>query len=184
MEIGDVRLDNEVKKVIPLPRGDDWYYFIARPVVKMDTFEAMCPPPQPPTLNYGKGRIEKNLGDPFYLDALAEHNQRFLDFLVVQGISVADETMKWNTVDLNDISTYCNWRTEIVASGFSPVCVQHMVEAILAVNTVSDEAIEAARNDFLAGKRRKRASELLLEAEADTIQSTESANDGESSLQA
>lgn len=145
-------------KVIPIVRDDQTIVFQAAPVQTFDEFTKICPEPVPPMRDVpGKGMVVA-LESKEFKETMAKYNQQMMDYLVIKSLD-ATEGLEWDTVDLNNPDTYENFRTELQEAGLSAIEVTRLIGAVFEANSLNEEAIDKARENFLAGKRQNKESE-------------------------
>jgi len=138
---------NEMVIVTPRASSDD-IVFKARAVLDFTPFEKMCPPPSPPTRMLPGGKEIQNLKDRGYLEQVSNYSIQRLSWIVLTSLE-ATEGLEWEKVDLEDPSTWNNFREELTDSGFSDVEIDRIVSDCIAINALSDSKIEEARERFL-----------------------------------
>ena len=138
---------NEALIVIPRGSGDD-IILKAKAVLDMDTFEKMCPPPEPPKKMLPGGKKVSNPKSKGYLKEVQSYGEKRLIYMVLMSLQ-ATEDLEWETVDMSDHTTWNNLRKELRDSGFSDVEVSRIIGECINVNALNDEKIEEARERFL-----------------------------------
>lgn len=152
------KLEREI--VIPILSDTVSLFFIAKPIASYDPFEALCPMPKPRMGGEpGKERPMTEASD--YKEALKKHGQLFAEWVNVTSlveVAGADgnrEAIDWETVDLEKIDSYPNWRIELKESnGLSESDIRRIELEILRCNSMDDALIEKAKEDFLAMAKR------------------------------
>lgn len=145
-------LDIPNVKIIPIIRDTGTIYLKAAPVRSFDEFLQVCPIPEPPMRELPGGEKKPMVEAKEYKAALAERNRQMLHYMIIKSLE-ATETLEWETVDLNDPSTYKNYADELMKAGFTAIEVTRIVNAVMATNSLDEEAIDKARESFLAGQR-------------------------------
>lgn len=145
-------LDIPNVKVIPILRDTGNIILKAAPVKSFDEFLKVCPIPEPPMRQIPGGEMKPMVESKEYKEALEERNRQMLHYMIVKSLSVNDE-LEWETVDLNDPSTYKNYASEMETAGFTAIEVTRIVNAVMATNSLDEDAIDHARQQFLAGAR-------------------------------
>jgi len=152
-----VKIDRET--IIPIVGKDISLYLIARPVQSYEEFDKLCPRPTPRVGGEpGKERPLTEAKD--YQEALADVGKKFSEWVNITTlveIASADavrQPIEWSTVDLEDLSTYANWRTELKEeNGFSDSDIRRIEMEVLRCNQMDEQMIEAAKDHFLAMER-------------------------------
>ena len=140
---------NECIIVIPRGVGED-IILKARAVLDMDAFDKICPPPEPPVKMIPGGKKVSNPRSKGYLKEIERHSEKRLTYIILMSLQ-ATEGLEWETVDLDDHSTWGNFRKELKDSGFSSVEVNRIIGDCVNVNALNDDKIEEARERFLLG---------------------------------
>lgn len=142
-------VDGPKKVLLVLPRddGDIPFQFVA--VVDDSEFEKIIPEPEPPvTFNVKAQQNIKNYGDPGYK---AKHLARIKlknAWIFLKSIESSD--IEWDTVKMDDPSTWENWQSDLKASGFSINEVNTIFDHFALANMVNEKMLDDARMRFLA----------------------------------
>jgi hypothetical protein len=139
-------------EIIPIPRGNGPdIIFKARAVLDMESFEKMCPVPNPP-LRKIDGVDVPNLKDLNYLTQVTRHAEQRMAWMVITSLE-ATEGLEWEKVDVSDASTWIHLREELKDSGFNGIEVNRIIAGVVSVNSLSEDKIEAARERFLLSEQ-------------------------------
>lgn len=133
--------------VIIIPREDGDLIFHARPVIDFKEFEKVCPDPLPPRIIKPGGEEYFDPADPQYVENVKKHNDLQFAWVIIQSI-LATDGFEWETVKLNDPSTWPLWKDELEQSGLSQAEVSHLIRQIVECNTLSEDKIKEARDRF------------------------------------
>ena len=135
------------EETLVLPRSSGNIVFKARGLADMDEFNQLCPEPTPPVLqtNSGQRYDTEDLG---YQNDLKEHNKRRWSYYVIKSL----QEIEWDTVKLDQPSTWSNWDTELKANGFTHAERNRVFNLVLEANALSDKKLEQARAVFLLGR--------------------------------
>lgn len=139
-------LPNE--EILVLPRGEQNIVFKARAVEDMDTFRKLCPEPTPPGKLTKDGWVPDEQDESFQ-SIKAEHNKRWLGYLVVMSLEAS--AIEWDTVKLDNPSTWANWQDDLRKAGFSQVECNRVFKLVLEANCLDESKLEKARKLFLLG---------------------------------
>ncbi len=151
MKINGKKVSGANECIIVIPRGSGEDIILkARAVLDMDAFEKICPPPEPPVKMIPGGKKVANPRSKGYLKAVEAHSEKRLTYIILMSLQ-ATEGLEWETVDLDDHSTWGNFRKELQDSGFSSVEVNRIIGECVTVNALNDDKIEEARERFLLG---------------------------------
>lgn len=137
---------NEMFTVIPRASSAD-IVFKSRAVLNMEPFEKVCPPPEPPKRMLPGGKEVSNMKDAGYLQQVSNYAVQRLSWIVLTSLE-ATEGLEWEKVDLNDPSTWNNFRPELTEAGFSDVEINRIVGDCISVNALNEDKIEEARERF------------------------------------
>lgn len=138
---------NEVLIVIPRASSTD-IVLKARAVLDMEQFEQMCPSPEAPRKTLAGGKEVSNLKDPGYLQQVDNYSVLRLSWMVLTSLE-ATEGLEWETVKMDDPTTWNNFRKELIAADFSNVEINRIVADCINVNALNEDKIEEARERFL-----------------------------------
>lgn len=149
MKIGGVEL-HPCEEVLVLPRLTGNVVIRAKAVTDMTAFDALCPAPVAPGIRTKDG-FKPNLKDENYM-ALADHYaaQR-MAFTVL--LSLEPSNIEWETVKLEDPSTWKNWVKELKDNGMSDVECNRVIMCVMQANSLDEEKLRMAREVFLLGQR-------------------------------
>lgn len=137
-------------KVLVLPReGGENLIFKAGAVSSMDEFEQLCPVPIAPLKVLKGGAKIPDVEDKGYILAMSQQAERRWDFIILKSLQ-ATPGLVWETVDLQNPSTWQNWKKEATDSGLSVFEINKLIACILDANSLNEQTLEEARNTFLA----------------------------------
>src|SRR4051812_15065474 len=97
-----------VEEVI-IPRGEDVLVFRAQAVIDYSVCDALNPKPKPKKGRNRAGELVEMTNDKTFETALDDWATRKLSFMVLKSLQ-ATENLEWDTVDMNDMNTWNNWR--------------------------------------------------------------------------
>lgn len=154
MKISGKKVDAPNVEKVYIPRGDDGmsgFLFSCQPVTNMEEFEKRFPEPQPPKRVYrGEKTPKPVLNDENYLKEKAEHDKLRYYYFILKSLE-ATEDLEWETVVKEDASTWGNFQSELEESGFLPAEISRIINGVLKANSLDEEHIKTATNNFLAG---------------------------------
>jgi hypothetical protein len=122
--------------------------FKARAVLDFDNFTKLCPAPEPPSIVRPGGMKYPDPTDLKYLEAIERHNKLRFDWIVIQSLKET-EGLEWETVKDNMPETWANYSKELRESGFSSIEVSRIVAGALAANSLDEDRLKEARENFL-----------------------------------
>lgn len=135
--------------ILPRPEGD--LVFHAKAIDSFDEFEQLCPPPEPP----GKilpGNVKvSNPEDATFIQQLNQYGDKRVAYMVIKGLLDGTDDLEWENVDLGNHLTWMKFREELRESGLSDVEINRLVSGVMTANSLSEPAVERARQRFLAG---------------------------------
>jgi len=136
--------------VIPRETGD--LTFELKMVSDFVPFETIYPLPEPIMKTVpGKAPVPM-LDHPDYRKAVAARSAARYNWMLLQSLS-ATKDLEFETVKMDDPSTYNNLHTEMQAAGFSGAEINAIFDKIFDVNGLNQEKIEKATQLFLAGRQ-------------------------------
>jgi hypothetical protein len=150
MKINGVQV-TACEELLVLPRGGPGKDIpIRAKAVSIDEeFNKLVPLPTPPMLQSRDGN-SPDYSDKNYKNALsARHDQRYA-YMVI--LSIADNEIEWDTVDLEKPGTWLKWEGELMAGGISQVEINRISNAVMIANSLSEAKIKEAREAFLLGQ--------------------------------
>jgi hypothetical protein len=136
-------------RIVPIIRENKTIFLKVAPISSFEDFLKVCPMPVPPTRDLpGKGPT------PFleakeYKAQMAARNAQMLEYMIIKSLDATDG-LTWDTVDLSNPDTYKNYDAELRAAGFTQIEITRIVSAVMGVNSLDEEAIDRARESFLA----------------------------------
>ena len=136
------------EEVLVLPRGDQRIVFRASGLEDMEPFKALCPEPKAPG-KLTKDGFVPDTEDEGYKSVMEEQSKRRLAYMVVN--SLAPSEIEWDTVKLDDPSTWTNWEVDMKAAGLTQVECNRVLSLVLEANCLDEVKLRKARELFLQG---------------------------------
>lgn len=152
LKIGGRVIDGPKTTILAIPREDNDIIFKFIAIGDDTEFEKISPEPIPP--KYYSVKEKKNITnfeDKAYKDKMAIRATQKMNWFFLK--SVAPSEVEWDTVKLEDPTTYGNWREDLKNAGFSIGEMNAIFEAFMNTNTVTEEKMTEARNRFLASQQ-------------------------------
>lgn len=136
--------------VLPIGDADDFIAFKFKALTAKDDFEKVMPRPKPPKLMKPGGVEFFDYDDKGYKERINNWGNSKINWEFLRSISVTDG-LEWETVKIEDPSTWENWRTDI-ENNFGMVDFGRIFQGFLDANSLSEEKLEEARLRFLASQ--------------------------------
>jgi len=165
--------------VLPRPTAED-LVFRAVAVTDMSEFESKCPEPKPKAMLVAGG-WKKSLDDPSYLEAITQHGILRFGWILLKSLEPSN--IEWDTVRMDQPSTWNNWDADMKAAGLSQTEVNHVVNCVASANALNEQKLEAARANFLRGLARESAKSSCPSSEQESTPSGEPVSEQASDLQ-
>jgi hypothetical protein len=134
---------------VVIPRGDDEYVFTLQAVTDLSEADRLCPEPEPPFKMLPGGTQLKDVTNPEYVALHQEWRQRRGHWLIITSLS-ATEGLEWSKVEYDKPETWAEYINELKAAGFSNIEIGALMDAVTAVNGLSQDKIDEATKRFLA----------------------------------
>lgn len=137
-------------ETIVIPRGDDIIVFKAEAVLDYKPFDEMVPNPTPPMVLFrGDTSHKPNYESPDYKAAIGKRSLLKYNWMVIKSLS-ATEGLEWETINMQEPSTWALIDEEFKNAGFTPLETNKIFEGVLTANGMNEEKLEKARKSFLA----------------------------------
>lgn len=179
LRIGGQVIDKPSEEVLVLPRsnGND-IIITARAVLSMEVFEQYVPQPQ------AKRAWSKDKGnhlmteEPQFVKDMAVYGEQRFAFIALKSLEPSE--IEWQTVALEDPSTWTNWSEELKDAGMSDIEVQRVIVCVMQANSLDENKLKQARLAFLTGlEEAAKAKSSSDQTEPPNTSSGQPANDGE-----
>jgi hypothetical protein len=138
-------------EIAVVPRREGNLVFKAQPVTEFDDFDKLCPMPQAPIIQKRGGEESRNVEDVAYKASLDAWATMRTDWMIVKSLQ-ATEGLEWETVNLAECSTWTNYKTELMASGLTPIEINTVIQAVVDACGLNQKKIDEATKSFLAGQ--------------------------------
>jgi hypothetical protein len=152
MKLHGQKIDGPNVEIIVLPRGNDKpdIIFRAQAILDSKEFDKLCPVPEPPGRIMKGGKKELNFNDSAYQAEMRRYADKRVAWMVLESLK-ATEGLEWETVTLNDHTTWLKYEDELKAAGFSYIEVQRIQNGVFTANCLNEAKVEEARQNFLHG---------------------------------
>ena len=126
----------------------------------MERFELLYPEPKPRKMRKRNSTewIE-NRNDPKFKEELAKRNSARLDYMAISSLEASQ--IEWDSVNIDDPETWSKWRDDFKESGFTNVEINRVFMTAMQANSIGDEDITEAEEDFLAMEQEMESSEPI-----------------------
>ncbi len=149
MKIGGKEIKGPNVEILVLPRGEDEIVIKAQALADIDEFNKLCPEPKPPGRRTKNG-FEPQLNDPTYRTLLDAHNNQRIAYMVIRSLEPSQ--IEWETVDINNPSTWMNYVSDFRKGGLSSVEISRVIQCVMRANALDEAKLEEARKVFLIGQ--------------------------------
>lgn len=152
MLINGERINVPFRQEIRFPRVEGDIVFKAEAISVSEHFEKYCPAVEPKIERDLNNQIVKvHFDDPKYVAAVQERNDKKFDLQVIKSIT----NVVWETVDLEDSSSWKNWKKEALQSGLSDLEIIDLINRVFDTLRPSASLVKEQRESFLAEQARK-----------------------------
>jgi len=151
MKINGKKLDGPNIEVVVIPRQSGDLVFKAQAVLDYTDCDKLNPMPQPPKRLMRGGGTQENVDDPKYKKAVDEWALRKFYWMFVMSLK-ATEGLEWETIKMDDPSTWENYKKEMQTGGLSPGEVARIETCVTDACGLNQAKIDEATQRFLAGQ--------------------------------
>jgi len=81
------------------------------------------------------------------------YDQLRFDYITI--ISLAPSKIEWETVDMDKAGSWLNWTKDLTNAGLSSVELNRVVNLIMQANSLDEQKLKSARENFLRGQAAK-----------------------------
>jgi len=173
MKIAGVEIKGPHEELLVLPRGEQQIPIRARAVLDMDIFDKLCPEPKPPGKRTKDGWIP-NPDDAGYKSILSIYHAKRLGYLIIKSLEPSE--IEWDTVNLDDPSTWTNYMDDFKKGGLSNIEMNRIITCVIQANSLDEKKLEEARKVFLLGREQELNELSGQNLEPANLQSGEPAN--------
>lgn len=148
MKIGGREIHGPNYEYVVIPRTDGNINFKISAVLNLhDEFDKVSPVPIPPKKSLPGGRSAPDFTDEGYRAEVEQRGKAKYAFLAIKSLEPSN--IEWDTVKLEDPSTYVNWETDFKNAGFTHSEIQFITSGIATANNLDQQKIDDARESFL-----------------------------------
>ena len=139
-----------------LPRAEYDLVISAQAILDDEILKTLLPRPKPPKIHKpGQENWEDNVNDPDYKKALDLWARRRSAWTILESLKATPkETLEWETVKLDDPTTWEKWDEELRQAFFTGSEIVSIMNLVWSVNGMNQDKLDEARIRFLAGRRR------------------------------
>jgi hypothetical protein len=150
MKINGQVITKPEDEVVVIPRRSGDLVFKAR-AVDFSDFMKLCPAPQAPTMIVKGGGKSLNVEDKEYKKALSVWATQRTNWMIIKSLQ-ATEGFEWETVKMDEPSTWGNFQQELEDSGLTALEINAVVQIVLDACGLNQKKIDEATKRFLAGQ--------------------------------
>lgn len=133
--------------------GQEPLVFKASAIMDGDEFGKLVPEPTPPSiLRPGATASVPDYTDSEYIKKI-QKRQTLQTFWMILKSLMATPGLEWETVDLNDPSSWPNINDELQEFGLSNVEKSKLIQAVMRANSLDERFIEAAKERFIRSQQ-------------------------------
>lgn len=178
MKIKGKKFDGPNIEVVVIPRQNGDIVFKAQAVLDYEECDKLNPRPQPPKRLMRGGGVQENIDDPTYKKNTDTWAIRKFYYMFIKSLE-ATEGLEWETIKMDDPSTWENYKEEMKDSGFSPGEIGAIEGAVSDACGLNQSKIDEATKRFLAGQAQAQSEASTQNTEPSTIPSGEPVSVGE-----
>lgn len=149
MKIGGKTVTAPPKELLVLHREPENIVFWGQAIPDMEEFHTLCPLQDPPGKLTKDGWVPDS-NDPGYLTVLENHGKQRLGYMVIHTLEPSE--IEWDTVKVDNPKTWTNWEADFLKAKFTQIEIQRIIQLVLDANSLNEEKLARAREDFLRGR--------------------------------
>jgi hypothetical protein len=177
VKINGKKLDSPNIEVVVIPRQNGDIVFKAQAVLDYSDHDKLNPRPQAPKRLMRGGTVQENVEDKTFKKNLDTWAIRRFYYMFLKALEVT-EGLEWETVKLDDPSTWENYRKEMQVGGFSPGEINAVEACVTDACGLNQAKIDEATQRFLAGQAQDQSKASSPSTEQPTTPSGEPASVG------
>ena len=177
MKIKGKKLDGPNIEVVVIPRQSGDLVFKAQAVLNYEDCDKLNPMPTAPKMLLRGGGVQENVEDPRYKAKIEEWATRKFYWMLIKSLE-ATEGLEWETVKMDDPSTWSNYKTEMQTAGLSPGEIGRIEICVTDACGLNQSKIDEATKRFLAGQAQVPSTESFQNSEQQSTPSGVPANVG------
>lgn len=150
MKLNGETLSGPNVEFLVLPRGNGKdIVFKFQAILDTKRFSELVKIPKPGQKMLPGRKMVDDTEDPGFQAQVSDYATLRFHYMVLESIK-ATEGLTWETVIMDDPSTWGNWETEMKASGFNKQEIQMIQITASAANSLDQGKLDEARARFLA----------------------------------
>jgi len=177
VKIQGKKLDGPNIEVVVIPRQSGDIVFKAKAVLDYEACDKLNPQPQAPKMLLRGGETRENVEDPKYKVAIDEWATRKFYWMLLESLTATD-SLEWETVKMDDPSTWGGYKDEMKASGFSLGEIARVEMCVTDACGLNQAKIDEATKRFLAGQAQAPDAQSSQSSEHKTTPSGEPVSAG------
>lgn len=173
------KLEGPAEEVIVFPRQSGDIVFHLKAIINYDECDKLDPRPEAPVRllpGGATGRQQENVEDPKFKEAMDDWAHRRTLYMIIKSLEPSED-VEWDTIQLENPSTWTNFDTEMEESGFTAGETTYLIRKIMQVNGLDEDKIKEATDSFLAGQAEMLKEQLSQSLEQKDTPSGEPASD-------
>ena len=159
-------------EVLVIPRQDGDLVFKAQSVLDYEPFNALVPSPQAPERMLPGGISSRNVEHPSYIEAVNRWSHLKWTWMILKSLE-ATEGLEWETVKVDDVETYDNYKIEMKEAGLSPAEIEMVLGIVIDACGLNQMKIQEATKAFLAGQGQEQQDKSSPASELNSMPSGE-----------
>lgn len=153
MNIKGKKLSEFAPVVIPIVRGEEEIYFMARAVVDMSEFDAVCKRPEPPMIQHkGQSQAVPDSSDKKYLAQIEDYAKKRTCYMIIKSLSATPD-LNWEKVVITNPDTYSSYAEELKSFGLLDMEIDRILQGVFEANGLNESKVEEAKKRFLATQK-------------------------------
>ena len=150
MKMNGKKIEGPSVEVVVIPRDSGDLVFKCQAILDYEVFEKILPEPQPPTIILKGQKVgHPDFEDIDYKKELTDRSYKRFQWMILKSLEATDG-LEFETVSLNDPSTWNNLESELKSSGLSPVEIGLIYQGVTHANGMNEDKLKQARERFFA----------------------------------
>jgi hypothetical protein len=124
------------------------FIFTIEAILDFESFNKICPYPEPPKVTKPGGKVIEDTNDAQYLHLIEQYGNNKTDWMILESIRNT-EGLEWDVVNYDDPDTWNKYRLELEQSGLTDSEIVHLIKTIMECNFISENRMLEARDRFI-----------------------------------